>query len=66
MKKETETQAAEVLQPQEIVEPVDETKIEKTVEVVDTWKPITELGRKVKTGEITDINVIFDKGLQIK
>ena len=66
MKKETETQAVEVLQPQEIVEPVDETKIEKTVAVVDTWKPITEVGRKVKTGEITDINVIFDKGLQIK
>ncbi|HME86805.1 MAG TPA: 30S ribosomal protein S5 [Candidatus Nanoarchaeia archaeon] len=67
MKKETTTEEAiEALKPQEIVEPVDETKIEKVIEAVDSWKPITELGRKVKTGEITDLNVIFDKGLQIK
>jgi small subunit ribosomal protein S5 len=32
---------------------------------VDNWKPKTELGRKVKSGEINDINEIFEKGYKI-
>lgn len=32
---------------------------------VDKWHPKTEVGKKVKAGEITDINQIFDKGLMI-
>ncbi|MBS3143729.1 30S ribosomal protein S5 [Candidatus Woesearchaeota archaeon] len=31
----------------------------------EKWIPKTELGRKVKAGEITDINEIFDKGYKI-
>ncbi len=29
------------------------------------WKPVTELGRKVKEGKITSIDAIFDSGLRI-
>jgi small subunit ribosomal protein S5 len=29
------------------------------------WKPKTEMGRKVKNGEITDIDQILDKGIRI-
>ncbi len=58
-----ETPTEEVV---EVVEPIDEAKIEKVKEEIDTWKPITELGRKVKSGEISDLNVIFDKGFRIK
>jgi len=32
---------------------------------VDAWKPKTEIGRKVKLGEIKDIDQILDKGLTI-
>ncbi len=32
---------------------------------MESWKPKTELGRKVKSGEITDIDQILDKGLRI-
>jgi small subunit ribosomal protein S5 len=31
----------------------------------DEWEPKTELGKKVKAGEITDIDEIFEKGLPI-
>ncbi len=50
----------------EVIVPMEEAVIEKTKEETSTWKPITELGRKVKSGEITDINYLFDKGLRIK
>lgn len=32
---------------------------------IESWEPKTELGRKVKDGEITDIDQILDKGLPI-
>ena len=32
---------------------------------VPSWKPKTELGKKVLAGEITDITTIFDQGLKI-
>lgn len=32
----------------------------------ETWEPKTRLGRKVKTGEITEIDEILDKGLPIR
>ncbi len=50
----------------EVVVPIDEAVIEKTKEEISGWKPITELGRKVKSGEVNDLNMIFDKGLKIK
>jgi len=38
---------------------------EKKVTVADNWVPRTELGRKVKKGEITDIEKVLDSGMQI-
>jgi len=32
---------------------------------VENWTPKTELGQKVKDGEITDIDQILEKGLPI-
>jgi small subunit ribosomal protein S5 len=32
---------------------------------LDDWVPRTELGKKVKAGEITDLNVILDAGMKI-
>ncbi len=37
---------------------------EKAIDL-DSWKPRTELGRKVKKGEITSIDEILDKGYKI-
>ena len=42
---------------------VEETKQETTE--FDSWKPRTELGRKVKSGEITNIDEILSKGYRI-
>ncbi len=55
----------------EQVEKVIEKKIEETKKVLDTrvdleaWQPITELGKKVKTGEITNIDEILENGYKI-
>ena len=49
-----------------VVQPLEEAVIEKTKEEISGWKPITELGRKVKSGEINEINMIFDRGFNIK
>ena len=38
---------------------------EATLKKLETWKPRTDLGRKVKAGEITDIDQIVDSGLRI-
>ncbi len=43
------------------------SKNEKTTErILDSWIPKTDLGKKVKNGEIKDIDEIFDKGLVIR
>ncbi|MBM3199443.1 30S ribosomal protein S5 [Candidatus Woesearchaeota archaeon] len=44
---------------------VDVQSPEKKGVNLDSWRPKTELGKKVKAGEITDINQIFDQGLII-
>ena len=36
----------------------------KTIDI-DSWKPKTELGRQIKSGEIKEIGQIFEKGLKI-
>jgi len=49
------------------VEEVEEKEIKKEEEVtIEGWKPKTELGRKVKAREITDIKQILDAGLKIR
>ncbi|MCX6711982.1 MAG: 30S ribosomal protein S5 [Candidatus Woesearchaeota archaeon] len=47
--------------PQEV--PVGVIKIKEFDK--DSWKPITDLGKKVKSGEIKNIDEILDKGLKI-
>ncbi len=32
---------------------------------IESWKPRTELGKKVKSGEVTNIDQILDKGIRI-
>ena len=48
------------------LEDAKETKVEE-VEKVDkeAWKPRTSIGKKVKSGEINDIDYILDNGLKI-
>ncbi len=35
------------------------------VNILEIWKPVTELGMKVKSGEITDIDQVFAQGYKI-
>ncbi len=64
------TEAAPVLEieeektEEEIKDIEKETKPEIKINVSD-WKPKTEIGKKVKSGEINDINQILDKGAPI-
>jgi small subunit ribosomal protein S5 len=51
---------------EEVIQPVEEAVIEKTKEEISGWKPLTELGKKVKSGDVGDINLIFDRGWKIK
>ena|SRR3989344_4501327 len=45
--------------PEEVV--IEETKSAD----LDSWEPKTDLGRKVKSGEITNIDYILDNGIRI-
>lgn len=50
------------------IEPVPEELSEEAVVIVnknDNWNPKTDLGKKVASGEVTDINEVLDKGLRI-
>src|SRR4030067_782934 len=38
---------------------------EKPLTELDAWKPKTSIGKKVKSGEIKDIDEIIDAGLKI-
>lgn len=38
---------------------------DKRQEIIDEWKPNTTAGKKVKSGEIVDINQILDSGMRI-
>lgn len=51
-----------------ITEPLPEIEKETKPEIkidVESWKPKTEVGRKVKSGEITDIDQVLDSGIPI-
>jgi small subunit ribosomal protein S5 len=41
------------------------TREEDRASILDAWKPKTELGRKVKAGEITDIAQVLESGSRI-
>ncbi len=62
----SDTEEVEVVKRDEIKEEEEIVK-EKKDSGFDSsgWEPKTETGRKVKSGEITDIDRILDKGMQI-
>ena len=43
----------------------DQRNQREVVPVIDTWKPVTKLGKKVKDGELTDMEDIFKSGEKI-
>jgi len=62
MKKKIE----DVVEIEIIEEVVEPTKPKKNLEIIkDAWKPKTEIGKKVKSGEITNIDEILDQGIRI-
>lgn len=52
----------EIKDVEEII--VKEVKEKKTFDK-EGWKPKTEIGKKVKSGEIADVDAILDKGIKI-
>lgn len=49
----------------EVEQEVVEVPVPAEPTVIESWKPRTELGKKVKSGEINDIAQIYDRGLEI-
>ena len=66
-KKLVESESADIKKVPEIEEKAikEELKEPKSSFDKEAWKPKTELGKKVKAGEITDIKDILDSGLRI-
>ncbi|MEM7816817.1 MAG: 30S ribosomal protein S5 [Candidatus Aenigmatarchaeota archaeon] len=61
---ELEIKAEEEFLPEELAS--EEVAIpEKKIVAPESWKPKTELGKKVLAGEITDITKIFSEGIKI-
>lgn len=62
-KQESDQETVE-LEEKEIIEPEEKIEVEKTpAEVLrESWKPKSELGKKVLSGEIIDIDQILDQG----
>lgn len=56
---------AEVISVEELARAESEIAPPKQTTKLDAWQPKTELGKKVKNKEITDIDEILDKGLRI-
>jgi len=48
-----------------IVEELPQGVVQAKRSSLDSWKPRTELGKKVKSGEISSIDQILDKGIKI-
>lgn len=68
MSEETEDKASEE-KKEEVKEKIPEVKVSVKVtaepSILDEWQPKTALGKKVFSGEITDIDSILDAGLKI-
>jgi len=66
-KKLTKKEESEREVSQEVEEKEEETlkEVVETPSFVEQWQPKTNLGRKVKNGEIKDIDEIIDRGLKI-
>lgn len=75
-KQEKEIEEVEEKEQVEAIEKIEDVKEEEEPEKIkrkigrnsfdkDAWKPKTEIGRKVKKGEIKHIDEILDKGIKI-
>lgn len=64
-KKKKSTRINDAGEEVEVLEPIDEESTKVVVQAPSDWTPKTELGKKVRTGEITDIDTILDNGLAI-
>ncbi len=42
-----------------------EATAEEKMQILERWKPKTELGRKVKSGEVNDINIVIESNQRI-
>src|SRR3989338_570789 len=74
IKASSKAEVAEDLDMKPVVEPISKEEIEKKEEEKqlpaksfnkDKWTPKTSVGKKVKSGEINDIDHILDNGLKI-
>jgi len=64
-KKPVEEANKKILEEVEVVEPIEEeVKIENVA--LDKWNPKTEIGKKTKNGEITEIDFLLDKGIRVR
>jgi small subunit ribosomal protein S5 len=43
----------------------EERQKEDRINALDAWRPVTDLGKKVRAGEITDISTVLEKGFRI-
>lgn len=65
-KEAKETEKEDIVEELKKIEtPEEVTKVEKKTVNIEGWKAKTELGRKVKAGEITKVDDILDKGNKI-
>lgn len=60
-----EKQMTEKIEKEKTEKPKPKRQIERVFDPV-SWSPKTQLGKKVKNGEITDIETIMDSGIKIK
>lgn len=68
-KKATKKTSSKKVQHEEedtvVLEPIDEESTKIEIQIPSEWTPKTDVGRKVHSGEITDIDVILDNGMAI-
>jgi len=68
MPKVTKKVSKKQIQPEEevvVLEPIDEESTKIEIKIPSAWTPKTDLGRKVHSGEIRDLDLILDNGLSI-
>ena len=65
-RKETPPMSAPAGTAAEAAERAEGRREARSAAALERWQPKTELGKKVKSGEITDIRQILDKGLKIR
>jgi len=65
VKKQASKKQVESEEEIEVLEPIDDETPKVEYQPVQDWTPKTTLGKKVKSGEIQDIDIILDNGMTI-